>query len=134
MLSAFLLLSIAGFQSLQYVTDAEIPSGTKSIKIAKFIDDEILAKDPTAAIGIVDYAPVAALIPANRKYQRVTVGGYNTFVGQHPLSLPPEEFPAYILAPKKDDPYQETLRRFYQPLASAPYDAAIYKKIIYQKY
>lgn len=128
MLSAFLLIGIALFQSLQYLLGAEIPSGTKSIEIAQFINEKILANDPSATIGFVDYAPVAALTPADRKYQRVAVGGYNTFVGQHPLSLPPEKFPTYMLELKKADPYQEILKTFYMPFSKTSHDILIYKK------
>lgn len=130
MLSMFLLLGIAGLQSLQYLLGAEIPYGTKSIEIAQFINKEILAHNPSATIGIVDDAPIAALISAGRKYQRVAVGGYNTFVGTHPLSLPPEQLPAYFISanPKKNEGYQDILQTFYQLYRYAPYDALIYKK------
>lgn len=129
MLSIVLLVIILS-QSAQYLLGAEIPSNTQSIEIAQFINKEILANDPAATIGIADFTPVAALIPADRKYQRVAVGGYNTFVGQHPLSLPPDRLPTYFVStnPKKNIEYESVLKRFYQLYREANYNVLIYKK------
>jgi hypothetical protein len=122
-----ILLTLALFQSAQYLLGAEIPSGTKSIEIAEFLNKEILAKDSTATIGIVDNSPIAALIPAYRKYQRTLVGN-NAPVGAHPLSLPPEQFPTYLLALKKNDTYQNLFEQYYKPFAATPFRVIIYKK------
>ncbi|MEK7480612.1 MAG: glycosyltransferase family 39 protein [Patescibacteria group bacterium] len=127
MLSMFLLVGITIIQSAQYLLGAEIPSGTKSIEIAEFLNKEILAKDSTATIGIVDNSPIAALIPAYRKYQRTLVGN-NAPVGAHPLSLPPEQFPTYLLALKKNDTYQNLFEQYYKPFAATPFRVIIYKK------
>ena len=113
------LFALATFQSFQYLAGAEIPSGTKSIEIAKFLNEEILAKDPAATIGIVNNSPVAALFPADRKYQRTLVGN-NTPVGIHPLSLPSENLPTYLFNIKKDDSYRNRLEALYEPLPEYP--------------
>ena len=118
-----ILLFLALFQSIQYFFFAEIPSGTKSIETARIIN-ELLAADSNATIGIVDNSPVAALISADRKYQRTLVGN-NAPVGMHPLSFPPEQSPAYMLAIKKNDAYQDVFEQYYEPLPEYP---AIYEK------
>lgn len=121
---ATILLVIAAFQSAQYLWNAEIPSGAKSIETARVINN-LLAADPAATVGIVDNSPVAALIPADRKYQRTLVGN-NAPVGAHPLELPPDKLPTYLFNIKKDDPYRDRLESFYEPL---PEHSAIYRSI-----
>lgn len=126
MLSA-VFFAIAFSQSLQYLFFAEIPSDTKSIAIAQFINKEILANDPYAAIGIVDYAPVAALIAADRKIQRMRVGN-DAIVGIHPLSLLPDQMPAYLINIKKGDPYEQARNIYYKTTLFGPFQIPIYQK------
>lgn len=110
-----------------YFFFSDIQSGTKSIETADFINNEILDRDPASTIGIIYMPTVAPLIPPDRKYQISTIGGREVY-GRHPLSLPENELPTYIVG--FDGEYKPVLDMYYEPFLQTPGKEMLYKKKI----
>lgn len=106
-LIAFLLLA----QVINFFFYSNIYSSTENIDVAYFINTKLLA-DGKSTIGIIYSPTVAALISPHQKYQITTIGGANTFLGQNPLSLPPESLPTYIFGSSEE--YTGVLTQYYE--------------------
>lgn len=120
------VVSLAALHLINFFLFSDIQSGTTSIDAARFINDELLAKDPAATIGVIHMPTVAPLLPPGRKYQIATIGGRETY-GAHPLSLPPKKLPTYVIGFNGE--YRQTLEQFYTPFVETPGGYVVYKKI-----
>ena len=118
------VLALVVLQSVNYLFFSDIQSGAKSIETARFINNKLLAGND-ATVGFIYMPTVAALIEPSRKFQIGTIGGKEVY-GTHPLSLPPEKLPTYIIG--FDGIYKEALGAFYEPLIEAPNGHMLYKK------
>jgi len=111
--------------SWNYFWASDIQSSTASIDTAKFLNEEILAKEPSATIGFIYMPTVAPLISPDRKYQIGTIGGKEVY-GMHPLALPPEKLPDYIIGFNGE--YENVLREHYREFQETPIGETLYRK------
>lgn len=114
---AIFLLVVAN--TINFFFFSDIPSGRASIETAEFINNEILANDKDAAIGLIYMTTVAPLIASDRKYQIGEIGG-GEFYGKHPLSYIPEKLPRYVVSSNNEyKGYEERFKQFYDDNAVA---------------
>ncbi|MEK7649497.1 MAG: glycosyltransferase family 39 protein [Patescibacteria group bacterium] len=88
------LTVLVAFQSGHYLFFSNIFSRQNPTQVSNILN-ELLVKEPGSTIGFIDAPTEAALIPGNRKYHYLRVGG-GTYAGVHPLTLPPALQPTYI--------------------------------------
>lgn len=125
-MSTIATVLLATLHLMNFFLFSDMPSGTTSIEAARFINEELLAPNPNATIGVIHMPTVAPLLPPDRKYQIATIGGKETY-GVHPLTLLPEKLPTYVIGFNGE--YKAKLEKFYMPFAEAPGGYLIYKKI-----
>ncbi|OGZ54930.1 MAG: hypothetical protein A3F85_02060 [Candidatus Ryanbacteria bacterium RIFCSPLOWO2_12_FULL_44_26] len=111
-------------QVLNFFFFSDIPSGRVSISTAEFINKQLLLGNDST-IGFIHMPTVAPLISSHRKYQIAQIGGKETY-GKHPLMLPEEKLPDYIIGYQGE--YNDIFERHYEFAFVTPEGFKIYRK------
>lgn len=118
-------------QSIVFLFFSEIRSDLSIPKLATYLNHK-LEEEPQSMIGIVNAEELGALIPSDRKYQIVYCGGDCRF-GVHPLLVPREELPTYIVVNRRQmdkiTPYQDILQEHYNLVPEEKEGFYIFQKI-----
>jgi hypothetical protein len=126
----WVMLGLAVLQSIVFMFFSQIPSGLDTVQLAEYINKELLS-DTQKTIGVIHAEQLAALLPSAQKYQLVSCGGSCSF-GVHPLSLPEEKLPNFIIIHQNQlgalSPYEKVLGAHYAGTQELKQDFFIFRK------
>ncbi len=123
------VVGLSLLQSVVFFFFADIPSGTKSVDTARFINETLL-RDKRDTVGLIDLPTVAALISSHKKFQVGSIGGRD-FYGMHPLSYDVAQLPTFVLSYNNNfQPYESVLSAHYQKTNFVtPAGQEVYKRL-----